>query len=364
MKLYCYSGSLSLLFSGVLGALFVVTSAGGADAGEYLIADRIGHRVLRYSESGTFIGVVLDDPSLGTGNAMGGISALALSPDQSQLYVADRVGQRVAVYDYNGTSTSFAFNIFANGASTMQVPAGILFSQDASEVYVSSIGFTGMSDKVAQFTPAGVSAGADLSGGPATGRAGMAFDPLGRLLVTSFDFGGNGGVLRFNSGTNLFETLVAPAAELGGAANLLVIGDDLYVTAGTGGRLGSFDVNTGALDMSFGTGGYVSGLAFPASLALGPDGDSLLVGNLGGGFPNDPSNRIDEYDLDGNFLGIWANNTFAANFPMGMPGDTWFGFSEPTAIVHTTVIPEPAVFTMALVGMGLIAIFRGRSRQG
>jgi DNA-binding beta-propeller fold protein YncE len=362
MKLSCCAGGLKLVFSGLVGAFVLLAGGAASNAGEYLIGDRIGGRVLRYAENGTFIDVVLTDPSLGIGNAMGGLSAVALSPDQTKLYVADRIGQRVAVYDYDGFSTSFAFNIFANGASTIEVPAGILFSQDGSEVYVSSIGFTAMSDKVAQLTPAGASAGADFSGGPTTGRSGMAFDPMGRLLVTSFGFGANGGVLRFNSGTNMFETLVTPVPELGGAASLLVVGDDLYVTAGTGGRLGKFDVDTGALDMSFGTGGYVSGLAFPASLALGPDGDSLLVGTLGGGFPGDPTNRIDEYDFDGNLLGTWANNTFAANFPGGMPGDTWFGFSEPTAIVHSTIIPEPAVLTLGLIGMGVIGLV-ARSRR-
>jgi hypothetical protein len=132
---------------------------------------------------------------------------------------------------------------------------------------------------------------------------------------------------------------------------LLVVGADLYVTAGTGGRLGKFDALTGAIDTGFGDNGYVGMLSFPASIALGPNGDTLLVGNLGGGFPNDSTNRIEEYDLDGNFLGVWAENTFAQNFPGGMPGDTWFGFSEATAIVHTDVIPEPAAIVTALVGI-------------
>jgi DNA-binding beta-propeller fold protein YncE len=327
-----------------------------ASGGEYLVADRIGHRVLRYSESGNFIGVVLDDSTLGTGNSFGGISALAISPDQTKLYVADRVGQRVAVYDYNGTSSSFAFNIFANGDSSIEVPGGILFSQDGNTMYVSSVGFTAMDQNVARLSPAGVSAGLDLGGGPATGRSGMAFDPQGRLLVTSLDFGGDGGVLRYNSGLNVFEPFitVAPGSgQLGAAASLLVVGEDLYVTAGTGGRLGKFDALTGALDTNFGDNGYVKMLSFPASLALGPNGNTLLVGNLGGGFPNDATNRIEEYDFEGVPVGdgVWADNTFAQNFPGGMPSDTWFGFSEPTAIVHTDVIPEPTALMIAFVAV-------------
>jgi sugar lactone lactonase YvrE len=320
----------------------------------------LGGRVLRYSESGDFIGLLLNDPSLGTGNTFGGISGLTLSPDQSRLYVSDRVGQRIAVYDYNGFSATHAFNIFANGGSTIEVPAGVLFSQDESTIYVSSIGFTAMSDKVAQLTPAGVSVGPDLTGGPANGRSGLAFDPNGDLLVAALAFGGSGSVLRFNSGTNMFETLVAPAPELRAAAALLVHGNDLYVAAGEGGRVGKFDALTGAIDAGFGTAGYITGLVFPASLALAPGGNSLLVGSLGG-FSGDTAARIDEYDLDGNLIGTWAENTFAANFPGGMIGDEWFGFSEPTAMVFSSVIPEPAGAVLML--MGAIAVGAVRSRR-
>jgi DNA-binding beta-propeller fold protein YncE len=341
-------------------------------AGQYLVGDRTLGRVLRYSDDGAFLGTLINDPTLGVGLGSndGGITGLTLSPDQSKLYVSDRLSNRIAVYSYTGNSASHLFDITAATAapSTLFVPATVLFSQDASKIYVGNLGpFSPLpsGDKVAQLTPNGLSAGADLSGGPAQGRSGLAFTPGGDLLVSNLAFFGNGGVLKFNSVSNQFESFVSDRPELRGAANLLVAGNNLFVAAGNGGRVGKFDATTGAIDATFGVGGYIgpdANFAFPASLALGPNGDSILVGILGA---TTGDSRIEEYDFNGNSLGVWATNTHGTNFPpngMGtVPSANILGFTEPTGIVHSTFIPEPSSVLLILSGMIACGAIRWRS---
>jgi DNA-binding beta-propeller fold protein YncE len=347
----------------LIGFIVLITGARSAfAAGQYLVGDRTLGRVLRYAEDGAFLGTLLNDPSLGSGLGSndGGITGLTLSPDQTRLYVSDRLSNRVAVYSYSGTSASHLFDITAVTAapSTLFVPAGVLFSQDASKIYVANLGpFAPLpvGDRVAQLTPNGASAGPDLSGGPMQGRSGLAITPSGDLLASNFALFGNGGVLRFNTASNQFEPFVTDRPELRGAANLLVVGDDLYVAAGGGGRVGKFDANTGALDTTFAMSGYIGpdvNFGFPASLALGPGGNSILVGVLGS---TTGDSRIEEFDFSGNSLGVWATNTHSTNFPpngMGtVPSNNIMGFSEPTGIVFSTFIPEPSSAVLAMMSL-------------
>jgi hypothetical protein len=352
-----------LLVGLLLGSLLVTYAA----AGQYLVADRLLGRVLRYSAEGSYLGTLIDDPGFGTGPMAGGISGITLSPNQSRLYISDRTSNRVAVYSYNGSSAAKLFDITAPTAapSTIFVPASVLFSQDASEIYVANLGpFSPLPSgtTVAQLTPDGMSAGPDLTGGPAVGRSGLAFNPAGELLVSSFSLFGDGGVLRFNSASNQFETFVSSRPELRGAANILTVGNDLYVAAGGGGRVGKFNATTGALDTNFGIDGYIgpnANFAFPASLALGPSGNSLLVGVLGA---TNGDSRVDEYDFNGDLLRVWATNTHGANFPGGddqPPIANALGFSEPTGIVFST-IPEPASIGLVLLGAVALSALRRR----
>jgi DNA-binding beta-propeller fold protein YncE len=352
---------------GLLSALFSLVGTGAADAGEYLIGDRILGRVLRYSESGAYIGQLLSDPLLGSGplQTQSGMSGITLSPDQSKLFITNRLLNQIHVYDYNGTSATPAAVPYITAAmvapSTLFVPAQTAFSADGNTIYISNLGSDMIgfpnSDRVAQIKASDyTSAGADLSGGPTNGRGGLVLAPDGDLLVGTIGFFGTGGVLRYDGAANPQAELVAPSALTSVVGAMLVHGNDLYVTSGGGNRVAKYNVDTGALDLSFDGDGYVTNLPFAASIALGPGGNSILVGALGA---SNGDSRIDEFDFNGNFLGNFAIDTHALNFPGGdgMPPGPSFGFSEPTAIVHTTVIPEPAtmiLFGVALVGLGLV----------
>ena len=367
MMVFCRCRGVRPLFLIGASAILSLASSTALEAGEYLVADRILGRVLRYSENGTYIADLLSDPTLGFGESQfaSGLGGMTLSPDQTKLYITNRLANRIHVYDYNGTSATPAAIPHITAAmiapSTMFVPASTAFSADGNTIYVSNLGADMIgfpnSTLVAQISAADyTSAGADLTGGPANGRGGLVLAPDGDLLVGTVGYFGTGGVLRYDGGVNPPSDLIPASALTSVVGAMLVTGDDLYVTSGGANRVGKFDVNTGALDMSFGDSGYVTGIPFAASMALGPGGNSILVGALGA---SNGASWIDEYDLDGNLLGNFAMNTHIANHPDGteMPPGPSQGFSEPTAIVFTTVIPEPATLALlctATVGMGLV----------
>src|SRR5262245_49781256 len=146
----------------VVFCLLLFGFAGSIDASELLIADRLANRVYRYSESGTFIDVLINDPvNLSEPNG------LALSPDGTKLYVASRQNSSVVRYDYNGTSATNPVVLISSGIDT---PASLLFSADGSRLYVSNLGALFNGSTVAQFNLNGTSAGADLTGGAAPGQ--------------------------------------------------------------------------------------------------------------------------------------------------------------------------------------------------
>lgn len=322
--------------------------------GEYLVADRLTNRVLRYSEGGSFLGVLIDDQV-----NLNEPAGLTISPNGSKLYVTSRLNSAVVEYNYSGTTATYSKSITsANAApSTIDAPASVLFSPDGSTMYVSNLGQQAMANTVARLNADGTSAGNDLVGGDITGRSGLAWSPSGELLVSDygffgppFPFGEFGGVLRYDTASQTFVEFVDHSQDLRGAANMLVVGDDLYLVAGYGGRLGRFDANTGALDTTFATNGYVAGLDFPATVALGPGGQSLLVSVLtsvnGAGF-------ISEYDFDGNLLG---------NFAMNSNANPALGFREATAIAYSTV-PEPTAAMLGLVGLAVTGLLCGSRRN-
>ena len=302
-------------------------------AGELLISDRTRNSVYRYSESGNFLGTLLNDPV-----NLNQPSGIRLSPDNKKLYVASSQNNRVVRYDYNyaaGTATNPT--IFAS--TGLAFPNSILFSKDGNKVYVSNLGGAG----VAQFNTDGTSAGPPINGLIAGGAifqySGLAYAPTGELLVGGFqDFpaGAAGSIAKSNAAVSSISDFVAPSATLNGVGNLVVIGNDLYATAGFAGRINKYNATTGAVDASFNA---PTNLAFPASMIQAPDGNGLLVGVLGA---QDGQGTISRFGINGTPLGVFA----AAQ---ALPAN---GFFEATGIIFVNV-PEPA--TVGLLGIAVMA---------
>jgi DNA-binding beta-propeller fold protein YncE len=297
------------------------------------------------------------------------LSGIVLSPDQSRIYLTDRNQSRVVVYSNHGNSATELFQFSSNGASTIQSPASMLFSQDGTKLYIANLGLSPApaTDQVAQVTPDGLSAGPDLTGGPPKGRSGMAFDPQGRLLVGNFNLlePGGGNVLRFDTNTNQFENFIGPSDSLTGASGLLVQGNDLYVSA-LGGSVSKYDVTTGALQTDFGVAGSIPlSMTFnlPGNMIVSADGTTFLVGVP---TQSDGLGDIQRFTSDGTLSQFAQSANLADNFPSpaginGLPAAVAFGFSEATGLVYTTIIPEPASVALMLVGVAAMGTVRRRS---
>ena len=327
----------AIVFFGV----FLCTHAAAlCHAGEFLVSDRLSNSVYRYSDSGTLLGTLLTDNV-----NLNQPSGLQISPDNKRLYVTSSVNSRVVSYDYNfATGTATNPTVFASAG--LMFPNYILFSKDGSKIYVSNLGGSG----VAQFNTDGTSAGPPINGAIAGGSifqySGLAHAPTGELLVGGFqDFpaGTAGAIAKSNAAVSSISDFIAPSPTLNGAGNLLVIGNDLYATAGFAGRLNKYNATTGAVDATFNA---PTNLAFPASMVRAPDGNGILVGILGF---QDGTGTISRFGFDGTPLGVFAQ----AN-----PGN---GFTEATGIVYVNV-PEPA--TVGLLGIAVLAfgVVTGRRR--
>jgi autotransporter-associated beta strand protein len=296
----------------------VLSWSGSAPVGrsaEMLIADRLTNSVYRYTPDGQFLERLVNDPT--NLNAPSGIQ---ISPDRTELYVSSSNNSQVVRYDYNyqaGTATNPT--VFANGDSGLSFPSSIAFNAAGNTIYVSNLDDTGPTVGVVPLTPSGASAGPALVGGSIDRYSGLTLAPNGALVVGGFNdiTESKGGVLRSDPAITAIADLVPPTTSLSGVAGIMTRGNDIYVTAGFSGRVAAYNLTTGALDPAFTP---ITGLGFPASVTLAPDGQSLLVATLG--FAAD-GGKIERYSLSGQFLGTVATPQTDHNA----------GFEEPTAIV-------------------------------
>ncbi len=280
-----------------------------------LIADRTTNSIYRYTPDGQFLGVLVHDPT--NLNAPTGIQ---ISPDRTELYISSSNNSEVVRYDYNyhsGAATNPT--VIATGDSGLSFPSSIAFNSAGGTMYVSSLDYSPPSGGVVPLTPSGASAGPALVGGSINSYSGLALAPNGALVVGGFhdDTGSKGGVLKSDPAITTLSDLVAPTSSLSGVAGIMTRGNDVYVTAGFSQRVAAYNLTTGAVDPAFTP---VTGLGFPASIALAPDGQSLLVASLGfiaGG------GTITRCSLTGQLLGTVAT-------PQSDPNA---GFNEPTALL-------------------------------
>jgi hypothetical protein len=343
-----------------LAALLLNFAASAVSFGYVLIADRPQNRILKYSDSGTFLNVVVEDATNlgGVGNASGP-NALGVTPDGTKLFVSS-LNSSVVRYDFNGTTASNPLKIVSNTGSTINDPGGILVAPGGPIVYVANRGF-GFADSVARFDFAGIGIGDDLDGGGFTGRTGLAYSPSFDVLAGVFgsDFmggGPGGGVVRYDEANMTFVPLVPNSPAIAGVASLLVNGNDLYLTASVGadfqGRVAKYNVATGAIDATWGTGGLITpALSFPSGLTETADGSGFLVSMLT--FATTGAGRVDRYLYDGTPMGVWASNSTA---------NPALGFVEATALLQ--VVPEPSTLTGALMlGIGMVRRHRTAARR-
>ncbi len=298
------------LFAAV-ALMSVLSLAAESFASELLISDRLSNRILRYSASGSFLGVLTDDTAyLSEPNGMAVIG--------STLYVANRQNNSVVGFSYDGYTATNPPIVVNTG---LNVPASILIqdSGEAAKMYISNLGAAFDGATVTQLFLDGAPAGDDLTGGLPVGRSGLAFAPDGSLLVSSFQ---DGEILKYNSEAGAFESFIGSGGMLFGAGNMIVDGNSLYVTYGFSGAVMKYDATTGQPDPGFTP---ITNLVFPASISLAPDGNGILIGVLGLG----GDGSIERYGFDGTHLG-----RFAAAGP-----DLNLGFQEATGML---VVESPS----------------------
>jgi len=334
---------LLLILSSMAWLGEVVSSA---VAGEVLIADRLQNTVYRYTDDGDFIGVLIPDDG-----HLSMPAGLTVSPDRSKIYVANTLSGSVIEYDYDyGAGTATYSKDFATG---LAFPNTVRFSPDGNTVYISQLGGGG----VARYNPDGTSAGAAVNGAVGGGAffqfSGLAFAPSGELLVGAFsDFpaGANGAVAKSDAAITTLGDFIPASPDLNGVGNgLFVLGDALYVPALTAGTLSKFQLTGGGFAPYPGF-TMPTGLAFPADLIPAPDGNGLLVGELGIN-AGTSDGQITRFSFDGAELGIWA-------LPVTDPA---LGFTEPTALV---AVPEPSSLMLAGAALAAFAAAAVRRRRG
>jgi DNA-binding beta-propeller fold protein YncE len=212
-----------------LAALAIVAANVAVSSAYVLVADRPLDRILKYSDSGSFLGVVVQDvPNMGGSGNTHGPGSFTLSPDGSKLWVAS-LNNKVIRYDFNGTTASNPLVVTSNGSSTISDPGGIILNPAGTTVFVANRGF-GFSDAVARLDANGVSQGADYQGGGFTGRTGLAYGPGGTLLAGTFgsDFmggGPGGGGVKLDAGTTSIVPIVAHDPTHARHSSLLVRGN-------------------------------------------------------------------------------------------------------------------------------------------
>jgi streptogramin lyase len=300
--------------------LVTATTGRHALAADLLVSSEETHSVLRYDETGAFVGTFAsgngmnrpeglafdDDGRLhvasygsdivqrfdGTtaafldvvvSNATGGISqpvGLSFGPD-GNLYIADRATASILRFDATGTF----LGVFAQGG--LAAPDALLFGPGNNMVVASRL-----THQVMWFDgTTGASKGVVSMGGGLDTPEMMLFDPEGHLLVVSR---GTDQILRYDGTTGAFLGVFASGQGLSEPFGMVKGGDGLvYVTNVGTNDVSRFELATGAFVDTFvasGSGGLngptfltrpVSGTAFPADPVWRSAGAAQLTSSPG-----------------------------------------------------------------------------------
>ncbi len=294
-----------------LSTLFAATIAHGS----ILVSQFDGDSVLSYSTNGTFQSTLVSPGA-------GGLDLphrSRLAPDGT-LVVASAGTDNILRFD---ATTGTFLGEFISASAGLDYPVDMVFRHDGF-VYVSSQ----LSNQILRFdSTTGLR---DLSWSAShtslSGPSGLAFDLSGNLYVSG-RFSNN--VVRFAPDGSFSLAFGAVTSAFGLAFQSV---DSLLVASGAG-SIQRFSNLTGSPAQTT----WVSGLSIPVGLEPVGDG-TFLVAQYGG-------STLSQLNSDGVLL---------ANLATGSP------LSGPNFV---TVVPEPSVSMLALLGLLFVAVFRITRKQ-
>lgn len=319
----------------IVGLTLAVLAAMGVDTrarADFLVSvsNNAGTRneVLRYTDSGTYVGVFASGGGLNTPEG------LSYGPD-GNLYVASY--GTGAVLKYNGATGAF-ISTFASDATMTNSVIGLAFGPDKN-LYVSN--YNAGTASIEKFNgTTGALIGTFVPNGThgLSGPLDIKFDSSGNLLVSS---SGSNQVLKFDTGGNFYQV-----AASGNGLNFpdglaLKSSNDLFVSSSFGDQILKFS-SLGAFQGVFAT---LAKGSSPIGLLLRPDGHLLVSANGPG--------TVLDYDASGNLVGTYG---LAQMGGAATPG-------YPTYII--AFVPEPSSVALAGLGGGVLLLGAAwRRRRG
>lgn len=323
------------LARGLLGFVaitgFVASASADLLVGNFFSPDL---NVLRYSNTGAFVGTFVPTGSGGLSFPLGG----TFGPD-GNFYVSDSDHENVL--RYNGTTGAF-IDIFGS----TEDPAGLTFGPDGN-LYVANSAAPGSVTELNGTTGAEIGAFVAPGSGGLSDPEEIVFGPDGNLYVASAD---TSQILEYDGGTRAFIGVFASGNGLSNVRGLTFGPDgNLYVTNFGGASVLRFNGTTGAFIDEFVSAGS-GGLSLPRPLIFGAD-SNLYVGSYGSG-------DILRYNgTTGAFMDV-----FVPAGSGGLGGPTFLVFHD----FQPGTVPEPSSLVLVLTALGvclLAALSKGVRRH-
>jgi WD40 repeat protein len=314
------------LFRGLLGFVAITGFVASASA-DLLVGNFFSPEldVLRYSNTGAFVGTFVPTGSGGLSFPLGG----TYGPD-GNFYVSDSDHENVL--RYNGATGAF-IDIFGSTDD----PAGLTFGPNGN-LFVANSAASGSVTELDGTTGAEIGAFVTPGSGGLADPEEIAFGPDGNLYVASAD---TSQILEYDGATGAFIGVFASGNGLSNVRGLTFGPDaNLYVANFGGGSVLRFNGTTGTFIDEFVAAGS-GGLSFPRPLIFGAD-NNLYVGSYGSG------------DI------LRYNGTTGAFTDVFVPAGSG-GLGGPTFLVFHDfqgggTVPEPSALILVLTALVLCTV--------